>query len=57
MYYDYSILYYNYKYLKKYKKEVPEVWNDLKKIGSEIINAEEKLGNNLIGYIPDISSN
>jgi len=57
LYYDYSILYYNDKYLKKYGKKVPQTWNDLKKIGSEILSKEEKLGNNLIGYIPDISSN
>jgi len=50
-------LYYNDKYLKKYGKKVPQTWNDLKKIGSEILSKEEKLGNNLIGYIPDISSN
>ncbi|KAL6598019.1 periplasmic binding protein-like II [Neocallimastix sp. 'constans'] len=56
LYYDYSILYYNDKYLKKYGKKVPQTWNDLKKIGSEILSKEEKLGNNLIGYIPDISN-
>jgi len=48
---DYTYLYSNTNYLKKYNKTVPETWEELKDTASYILKEEEKLGNtDLVGY-------
>jgi len=49
---NYSVLYYNRELLKKYNKDVPKTWDELIKVGKEIVEAEKKLNNNsnLIAY-------
>lgn len=48
---NYSVLYCNRELLKKYNKKIPRTWDELMKIGKEIVEEERKLGNsNLVAY-------
>jgi len=48
---SYTVLYYNKKLLKKYKKRIPKTWDELIETSLEIKTKENKLGNtNLSEY-------
>ncbi|ORX42915.1 periplasmic binding protein-like II [Piromyces finnis] len=51
IYMKYKVMYSNIYYLNKYKKNIPETWDELIKISKFIINEEKKENNtNLVGY-------